>query len=431
MELTTRSQSALDYRLMMSNVTDLLNDPLDTKAGGTGGATDPTSATFPGTPPSGGELKDSDHDGLADSDEIAGYRVTVHLASGATTDRLVTSDPNKADTDGDGLNDYIEKGLGTDPRNRDTDADGLDDAAEANEIFSDPTVVDSDGDGLPDGQEVNFYRISPVLADTDSDQIPDNNEVNSGNRNAKVADLPVPNLETGQMKLGLDIRFIDTSTKDRTQIDSHQVDTTLDQPTNKQFSNTDSRTLEAATSLSSTAGFSVEVAASVTPSVTAKASFEATASQSFSGSNTAQFTDSSEQATANSYHDSLTTQAQTSDGSTATRQVDKATVQTFVTLKNASNVAFTISHLQISALIQDPRDPTKLTPGGHPGTRQRAADRVQPRSAEDRAQPRLLQLRHHRRAGPQLRLHLPGHQRPDRRACARLRWLRQKPRRRG
>ncbi len=69
------------------------------------------------------------------------------------------------DTDDDGLSDGIEDGLGTDPDNADTDGDGFTDSEEVNSLGTDPldpadpsddvdevspggVVEDADGDGL-------------------------------------------------------------------------------------------------------------------------------------------------------------------------------------------------------------------------------------------------------------------------------------------
>jgi hypothetical protein len=58
------------------------------------------------------------------------------------------------DTDGDGLSDDMERELGTDPNKVDTDEDGLMDKAEAMLFKSDPLNPDTDGDGYRDGEEV-------------------------------------------------------------------------------------------------------------------------------------------------------------------------------------------------------------------------------------------------------------------------------------
>ncbi|MFA5029695.1 MAG: hypothetical protein WC518_02995 [Patescibacteria group bacterium] len=58
------------------------------------------------------------------------------------------------DSDGDGLSDDEEKQLGTDPNKIDTDSDGLIDRAEVSIYKTDPLNKDTDGDGFSDGSEV-------------------------------------------------------------------------------------------------------------------------------------------------------------------------------------------------------------------------------------------------------------------------------------
>ena len=181
------------------------------------GETDPLSAE-----------PDRDHDGLLDADEIR-----------------IGTDPDRADTDGDGLPDGLEERNGdgvvnagetdplsadtdcdglsdgeedanhngrvdageTDPRARDTDGDLLSDGLERGRTSSpdpacafvgdadpssttDPLRVDTDGDGLRDGME-DLNRngrvdaadrdTDPRKADTDGDGIPDGQEDRNGN----------------------------------------------------------------------------------------------------------------------------------------------------------------------------------------------------------------------------------------------------------
>ncbi|NPA74731.1 MAG: hypothetical protein GXO25_01445, partial [Euryarchaeota archaeon] len=95
------------------------------------------SYTFnPPTPDTGGgggsggggsTPQDSDHDGLSDNTEVAGWYVYWYDSSGRYHWKHVTSDPNKPDTDGDGLNDSMEYKYQLDPRNKDTDGDGMSD----------------------------------------------------------------------------------------------------------------------------------------------------------------------------------------------------------------------------------------------------------------------------------------------------------------
>jgi hypothetical protein len=61
-----------------------------------------------------------------------------------------------ADSDGDGLTDFVEVDLGLNPLNPDTDGDTLSDGDEVNLYGSQPTLADSDGDSIPDGVEVQF-----------------------------------------------------------------------------------------------------------------------------------------------------------------------------------------------------------------------------------------------------------------------------------
>jgi hypothetical protein len=74
------------------------------------------------------------------------------------------------DSDGDGLTDDVEDGLGTDSNNADSDGDGLPDGAEVNTYGSDPLQLDTDADGVPDGVEVELGSDLLVIdGDSDSD----------------------------------------------------------------------------------------------------------------------------------------------------------------------------------------------------------------------------------------------------------------------
>lgn len=78
------------------------------------------------------------------------------------------TDPCRADTDRDGLNDREEMEVtGTDPRTKDSDGDGVDDGQEV-EAATDPAKADSDGDGMPDGWELR-HGLNPLEDDADAD----------------------------------------------------------------------------------------------------------------------------------------------------------------------------------------------------------------------------------------------------------------------
>lgn len=66
-----------------------------------------------------------DGDGLDTEMEVNGWTVRVEHADGQVRSYTVTSDPQEADTDGDGLDDFQEFQVGSDPQKLDTDGDRL------------------------------------------------------------------------------------------------------------------------------------------------------------------------------------------------------------------------------------------------------------------------------------------------------------------
>ena len=106
--------------------------------------------------------KDSDRDGISDSDERKGWLVRVDYLR-ERVEYAVTSDPHSDDTDGDGLPDNEEFLLGLDPTVADTDKDGLTDCQEERhtvqaECEDPPAGLDADGG----------YRTDPKRADSDA-----------------------------------------------------------------------------------------------------------------------------------------------------------------------------------------------------------------------------------------------------------------------
>ncbi len=102
-----------------------------------------------------------------------------------------------ADRDNDGLSNKMEKELGTNPKKADTDGDGLNDGAEVNQVKTDPLKADTDGDGLNDGAEVNQYKTDPLKADSDDDGLNDGDEINQIKTSPLKADSDGDGLKDG------------------------------------------------------------------------------------------------------------------------------------------------------------------------------------------------------------------------------------------
>ncbi|MCZ6775014.1 MAG: OmpA family protein [Ignavibacteria bacterium] len=131
------------------------------------------------------ELADTEGDGLKDGEEIKRYKTNPlsidtdgdGLADGDEVFKYKT-DPARTDTDEDGLGDGEElQKYRTDPLKLDTDGDSLMDGDEILKYGSDPLKVDSDGDGLSDWDEVKTYKTDPRKGDTDGDGLTDSEEV--------------------------------------------------------------------------------------------------------------------------------------------------------------------------------------------------------------------------------------------------------------
>lgn len=136
------------------------------------------------------DIPDADMDDMPDQWEIAnaldpnnGEDAAYDSdADGMTNlqESLAKTDPNQADTDGDGLGDSDEMTIyHTDPTHADTDRDGLSDGDEVNLHNTDPLDKDCDNDRLIDQLEIEA-GTDPYLADTDGDGVRDINEIKLG-----------------------------------------------------------------------------------------------------------------------------------------------------------------------------------------------------------------------------------------------------------
>lgn len=363
--LTTMSQAEVTYQVTVNNVTDAMGNPLADRTNVAGVIVDPTSATFPGNPPAPGDFVNTDApvDTLWDHEETRGWQITIKFADGNTQIRQVTSSPLAGDTDGDGLKDHEERALSTDPRDRDTDDDGIEDEVEFNVYFTDPSNQDSDRDGLYDGLEATFFLTSPLFDDTDGDQLKDGYEINV-NRNPKVADLPQPVLKVGEMRMGLDVRFIESNGTSTRELDAKSVEATLVQSSSQEFGSSDSAAHEAGSTIAESASQAFEFGYQGGFHAGANFSFSQDSSATNTNSWTSSFTENSTQATEQTHNNSMSTEREAATDTTVTREVVGAHLQVAISLESRGNVAFTARNLQVAALIQDPDDPKRLTPIG-------------------------------------------------------------------
>lgn len=384
--LTTLPQSQVHYRLTVVNVDDLQGNELAAAEL----LVDPSSVTFLGTPPPSacrecqvgapnagqacisdddcdddgtcdeGEADcegmcvdpcstDSDGDGLADAAEEAGWLITVLYANGDQVTSVVTSDPNEADTDGDGISDLDERLYGSNPRSSDTDADGLTDYEELNEWYSDPWNQDTDGDGYIDGLDVSF-GTSPILADTDGDQMDDNEELEERNRNPLIADLPIPQVSIGEFSLGLDITSSFTDEAGMTQSTSTTNSSTFTQSQTTSLGTSATNSTETENMLGGKIGGEGGVSGGTYSfKVSLESSFAHSWSQGYSSTVDRQSSETAQQ----EYQQSVTDALEFSESRSVTRNIDAAIVQATVNISNRSNIAFSITNIELSMLHQD------------------------------------------------------------------------------
>jgi len=113
------------------------------------------------------------------------------------------------DADADGLTNLEEQTLGTDPKKADTDGDGINDGEEVKKYKTSATLKDSDLDGISDGDEVTLYKTNPAVADTDGDGTNDGRELGAGtnalDKNSKPILTTIGTFKGGDVDEGLDL----------------------------------------------------------------------------------------------------------------------------------------------------------------------------------------------------------------------------------
>jgi hypothetical protein len=154
---------------------------------------------------------DTDHEGIADVNEIFGVDTGEYVANDPTSGYgVVTTNPGRDDSDTDLLNDYIEitrvadyKNYVSDPNDDDSDKDTLSDGEEWETDFyplenhDKDDDIDANGDGDKNDADnslivngikyLNYMdRTHPRLPDTDGDDLPDGWEYRYGVTRQKV-----------------------------------------------------------------------------------------------------------------------------------------------------------------------------------------------------------------------------------------------------
>jgi hypothetical protein len=295
---------------------------------------------------------DSDGDGIFNADEIAGWTINITRGASPVSNRKVSSDPQNADTDQDGLNDKQELTRLTDPTTDDTDQDGLKDADEVNVWVSNPTDKDTDNDStgnpaLFDGNELSTYGTSPTLADSDGDFFSDYQEAIILGNTFQPLVANVPRFElTFAAAPTISLNIVRSS--DQSTVATKTSSLALGSTSSK--SSTDTNTERFNSEVSATIGLEAE--ASLTGGVTASASVTATAG--YGTENTKSFTSESSKSTQQTAEDSRTL------GSTTGQQIGGGTMKVDFKVANTGDVTFTLTNLAISVLRRDPADSTKF-----------------------------------------------------------------------
>ena len=368
--LETMSMSDIEYVLAVTNVTDLAGNQI---APPERGVPYPSSHRFFGITASGAMI-DSDCDGVPDAVELRGWTVRVRTADGSIETRAVSSDPGDPnaglncsellaedliavpgyDTNQDGVSDYEKWLYRLDPRSADTDGDGLSDFDELNVHYTDPLNQDTDGDGLSDGLEVHFFGTSPRLADTDGDGFSDFDEVMLQNRNPLVADLPLFDIDVvGDVQLGLDVRYVAQSSAGSRLLEQRTSNATL--TTND--GTTATRSNQSASEWFVNAGVNLMVGYE---NLGFKFEAGAKVEGGYKESTQTTFTNESVRSTQREQANSMQTERELNDNETLNREIVDASMSIALNIVNRNDIAFTISNIELTAKVRDPRDPSRF-----------------------------------------------------------------------
>jgi len=297
-------------------------------------------------------FQDSDGDGMPDNVELYGVNIQIKLANGEFQIVSATSSPILADTDGDGMDDFEELGIGSNPRNVDTDGDGISDYIEFNVSYSDTNAQDTDLDGIADNLEHNFYHTSPLLADSDGDQLTDYVEIFELNRNPRVADIPGLSIQVGEVRLQIDERYSYTDENGKTVSQESSSSSTLASSENTSFAQSNGAVAEETNSQSLTAEVSVEVQFGTEPTNTIGGSVGGTIDQSETDSTSWQTDTTSARESQETYEKSVARGNEISQVFSVNREIVGARIDVDLTIINVGEIPFTVSNIEVTVLEQ-------------------------------------------------------------------------------
>ncbi|MEM1023150.1 MAG: FG-GAP-like repeat-containing protein [Myxococcota bacterium] len=289
---------------------------------------------------------DQDGDGLTDDVERAGWVLSLVDRFGERQEVETSSDPRRADTDGDGLCDGEERSLDADPRMIDTDGDGLSDPEEVRQWKSEPFDVDTDDDGLSDRREVDL-GTSPVLPDTDGDGRDDGVELDASTH-PLLAELPRPGLDfIGDLDVRLNLVL---SSGESSAVD---VSTSLQQSRSRSFSRSNSVVNATSVTKSKSLTTSAEVSYPWGASLKVEGSISRT--ENSMSERTRSWSRSSTRSSQEAYSRGL------SESRREDTTIESGTLSTQLMVRNDGRRTFQISDVVVTALRPSLLDPTEFT----------------------------------------------------------------------
>ena len=197
------------------------------------------------------------------------------------------------------------------------------------------------------------------MADTDGDQFTDAQELLELDRNPLIADLPRLQIFVGDVRLEVSVTssYTDETGELKTTTDSLQ--TTQGESRERKFGTSD--TVSNQTTISYGQKIGTEVAFT-SEAWGAKVAVEASFSQTFANGFTATTDQESAEASSHEYQNSVSRAFAESQNRSVTRTVNGAEIVAAVNVQNLSDIAYTITNIEISVLIQDRQVTNRFIP---------------------------------------------------------------------